>query len=764
MFQDSWWNHSVFCVFALLICTLFFAPPLLAESLTLTVSTPEFQIKSLGDYHRLDVDGYGRLEEPGKPSLPLKNYLIALPPGAIVRSAEVLSTGSSIISGVFHIQPAPALHPLGDPKRFAKLNRKMQNEWQKNFDSVYSSDQAFPDNIGKLTGAGSLRQYAYAAVSFCPFSYSPKSGELTYHSGAQITVHYSLPEAGSPEALHTDQLLHDKTAEQRARRLFYNFSEMRASYEPSEPSTESTQTTVDYLIVTPAELYPVIMSSDFVAWKEALGFEVEIIGIHDLRILVMPGVDLAEKLRNFLRSAYGPWGIEYVLIVGNISEVPMRYCFPDPTNHINDAGIPNAYSGEVPTDYYYADLSSSDADSWDKDGDGFHGEWNHDLPDFLAEVYVGRIPVSDPVRVFYTLNKLVQFEQETGAWKHNALHAGSFAWFANEDRSGCELKDLATYLDSIETQVMTGWTVDHFSERNGLVPSIYPWSLLSAVSFTNAWRNGQYGVVNWGGHGWSDLVVGKYWAWDDGDGVPETHYPNEMTQYQFIGTTFTLEDDYPSIVYALSCLVGYPESNTYGNLAVTLLTKPSFGAAAGIVSGSRIVWVSKGGGELHCYEFNRHLIDGPDGPSRVGAALYDSHFYIVQNHTWNHFAEYQDRMCLNLYGDPAMKWEGASISSVAADRNQAPPVCRLHQNYPNPFNPLTNIPFELSDAEFVTISVYAVDGKLIKTLVNKVYEAGRHEVMWNGTNKDGDRVASGTYFYRIQAGSLIQTLRMTLVK
>ncbi len=98
----------------------------------------------------------------------------------------------------------------------------------------------------------------------------------------------------------------------------------------------------------------------------------------------------------------------------------MRYCYPDPTNHRFD--IFDWTSGEVPTDYYYADLSSSDADSWDLDGDGYYGEYEQDNPDFFPEVYVGRIPSNIQSRITYTLDKIVTFEQDTGEWKNNALN------------------------------------------------------------------------------------------------------------------------------------------------------------------------------------------------------------------------------------------------------------------------------------------------------------------------------------------------------
>jgi len=265
---------------------------------------------------------------------------------------------------------------------------------------------------------------------------------------------------------------------------------------------------------------------------------------------------------------------------------------------------------------------------------------------------------------------LTTFEQDTGTWKKRALHAGAIAYYANENYSGRELKDLATYLDSIEVDHMGGWIISHYSEQEGVAPSTYTWAALSEAAFISDWRNGQYGVVNWGGHGWTDRAARKVWSWDDGDLVPETYDPNEMSSLSFIHSSSSLDDDHPSIVFALSCVVGYPEPNAWGNLGIDLLTKPSFGSSAGIVSGTRVVWVSLGGGELLCYEFNHFLINGPAGPEKVGDALYDSKFYCNQNYSWNHYSEYWNTFCFNLYGDPSLIRQGTEPAVQIGDANR----------------------------------------------------------------------------------------------
>jgi len=83
----------------------------------------------------------------------------------------------------------------------------------------------------------------------------------------------------------------------------------------------------------------------------------------------------------------------------------------------------------------------------------------------------------------------------------------------------------------------------------------------------------------------------------------------------------------------------------------------------------------------------------------------------------------------------------------------------LEQNYPNPFNPSTKIIFAIPIASSVRLDVYNILGEKISTLLNTELGAGRHEV-----NFDASNLASGTYIYRIQAGSFVQTRKMLLLK
>jgi len=273
-----------------------------------------------------------------------------------------------------------------------------------------------------------------------------------------------------------------------------------------------------YIIITTENIANEIKPSTFISWKESLGYKIKIVNTTDSLIQDQSGNDLPAKIRNFLREYYPTWGIKYLLIIGDHETIPMRYCYPDPQNHRFD--IFDWTSGEVPTDYYYADLSSADLESWDSDRDGYYGEYNQDHPDFLAEIYVGRIPINNASRIIYTLDKIVNFEQDKSSWKNNALNAGAFFYFNNEENY-YNTMDGAVLSHYIEKDLMDNWIISHYSEQEGLEISEYNWPSISQEAFINDWKNNKYSIVNWQGHGWTNRVARKVWINDDGDDIPE---------------------------------------------------------------------------------------------------------------------------------------------------------------------------------------------------------------------------------------------------
>jgi hypothetical protein len=620
---------------------------LVDDQLIIPISFPDFQrnwIKALPQGQEIRISGLDYLNTPGCPSLPVKNILLALPPQATLISVDIQMGERVQLPGVYKILPVSPPIPYDNSNLVQQPNDKNME--------IYSSNDAYPSDPLIIRNRGSFWQYPYLSISLCPFIYYPLSEKLCYSTSADITLRYIQEYPANTQFTVKNKI------DLFAKTLFTNYDQIKQYYHPIESDLSTISDTVGYVIITTDDLVDAVMQSNFIGWKNALGYTLKIVSITDSEITGQFGQDLAEKIRNFLRASYLELGIQYVLLVGDCQTVPMRYCYPNPLNHRNTAGTPGGTGGEVPTDYYYADLSYLDETSWDADGDGFYGEYGQDHPDFLPEVYVGRIPINEPSKITYSLNKIVRFEQDTGEWKHYALAPGAFFYFSNETAPNTGSMDGARIGAVIADDFMVNWTVSRYTEQEGLELSEYPGAPLTEEDWTQDWRNNQYAIVNWAAHGWSDLIARKVWSLDDGDDVPEA---NEMTWPTMLITSSNLDDDFPSIVTSISCYVGYPEPNAWGNLAIDLLTLPGYGASVGVISSARTPYGSldwptdPGGSDSIMYEFNNNLINRSQ---TVGEAFYQAKFFCNFHYAWTSNEEYLDLYTFNLFGDPSLILEG----------------------------------------------------------------------------------------------------------
>ncbi len=99
----------------------------------------------------------------------------------------------------------------------------------------------------------------------------------------------------------------------------------------------------------------------------------------------------------------------------------------------------------------------------------------------------------------------------------------------------------------------------------------------------------------------------------------------------------------------------------------------------------------------------------------------------------------------------------------------SPKETALLPNYPNPFNPETWIPYHLAESVEVTVSIYAVDGNLVRAIelgsqLAGLYQNRSRAAYWDGKNDVGESVASGVYFYRLTAGEFSATRKMLILK
>jgi hypothetical protein len=523
-------------IIGIIICTLMISSALVSATpkpsgttsiishdgtLSVTVPVGPYTVTPTPQGQELSLPDYGRLLVSGKPNLPSKIFSIAIPPGAQVSSVTFEASQAIILPGVYQIGPCPYPKTIGGTN--PGLDDQQQKQYMANYLAVYSHNNPYPATIGEVIGTGGYRKYNLVDVRITPFSYLPVSGRLVYHPDITVHIAYTMPQGFTAKDIMTDNL---PQTEQIANEIILNYDQAQPWY----PENTRMSAEYDYVIITLDSLTSSI--DDLVAWESAKGRNVNIVTTSWIDAYYT-GWDLSAKIRAFLLEKYpvDEWGIRDVCIIGNPNDVPMRTTAQGPE-----------------TDYYYAELSKPDSQSWDLDGDHQYGE-NSDPIDFEAEINTGRIPWSDPAIVQSICQKTVAYEQNNDdSFKKNILLLGAYFW---PDTDNAVL---------MEAKVNQPWMTDWTMTREYEVPqTTYPCDYnLDYANCKSVWSNGTFAFVDWAGHGLPEAAYEYY---------PSQPFVDEAT-------CLSLNDAYPAIVFGDSC----SNSDTdYLNIGETMLQQGAIG-------------------------------------------------------------------------------------------------------------------------------------------------------------------------------------------
>jgi len=317
------------------------------DSISVTIPVGTYEIRNIEQRHEIFVEDFGSLLIPGKPNLPSKIFSIAVPPEAEVVGISFDASEGVVLPDVYEICPSPLPRVIGeeDPQIYEQ-DKKIYEE---NYNLVYDSNDPYPENIVEFERTAGYRKYNLVDVRVTPFTYRPLSGQLIYHPEITVHVSYTFPKGYSIGDIMVDNLA---WAEDIAEDIILNYEEAKNWY----PSSTTGRGLYDFVIITLDSL--TLSVTTLANWETTKGRTVNVVTTSWIDS-TYSGYDLAEKMRNFLRDKYPSteWGIEDVLLVGHYDDVPMRRC-------AQDAGY-----GQPETDYYYAELSLPDDQSWDADGD-----------------------------------------------------------------------------------------------------------------------------------------------------------------------------------------------------------------------------------------------------------------------------------------------------------------------------------------------------------------------------------------------------------
>jgi plastocyanin len=172
-----------------------------------------------------------------------------------------------------------------------------------------------------------------------------------------------------------------------------------------------------------------------------------------------------------------------------------------------------------------------------------------------------------------------------------------------------------------------------------------------------------------------------------------------------------------------------------------------------IAAGDNIRWTNNGG--------HPHSVTSDSKTSWDSGSLLTGESFIYR---FNDPGSYPYHCEHNPFMTGTIVVEAPSDVRDETGIRERPSEFALSQNYPNPFNPTTKIEFTLSKSSFVTLDIYDVLGRRVRTLVSERLSPGYKSVIWDGRNEDAREVVSGIYFYRIKNGESSQAKKMLLLK
>jgi len=561
-------------------------------------SNPSLQ--NSNDYQLFSLDNTMLTAMTGQPVLPYRQVNLLLPPGESAVGIDIIFSDEIVMPGKFNIYPQQEVRPVsaGSSGVFVKD------------EAIYNRNAVIPsDPKGQLI-TSFLNGRSFALTTFTPARYNPVTGNLSYYSTARVVIR-TAKSASAAMALTNLSI-----ASTEASRLAENKS-MELQY--TNLAKTPTVISYDLLIISPTEFAGSFVSLIAAYQKEGIR---TLVVTRDSIITTMPGMDVPEKIRNFIIQEYQTHSIQYVLLAGDDEQIPHRgfYC-----HVISGSGYTDQ---NIPADLYYSALDGN----WNNDGDAFWGEPGED--DLLPDIAVARMPFSNSGELSRMLNKSYkyQFEPVAGEFR-NIMMAGENLW-SNPDTWGSDYLELLKGEKSdngyTTIGIPTDYTFDHLYDETSY------WSAQDLMDHLNMGRP----MLNHVGHA-NETSVMKL-------GVPD------ITNANFYGLNGTSHNY--TIVYTHGCLCGAFDYNDC--IAEKMVTIDNFAAA--FVGNSRFGWFNEGQTEGPSAHLHREYMDAlyNDSLNRIGRAHMESKIatasWVTAPGQWEPGAL---RWCFydcNVLGDPAL--------------------------------------------------------------------------------------------------------------
>ncbi|MCK9450946.1 MAG: C25 family cysteine peptidase [Bacteroidales bacterium] len=342
---------------------------------TVYLEAPELVKTKNGDllqFHASFMSGMA-----GEPTLPWQKVSLLLPPGEEAVSVELTIVQQQKLDQNIYLAPYQSSRPLSE-KRPSDFLKK---------ETVYRSNENYPaTKHGKLT-TNWLNGMGLAFCIYTPVSYFPASGELYYATEVKITITTKPSNRNAETAVWLNQ-----TTKQTLETLIQNPEAIKNYVSKSRELAD-----YDMLIITPESYFEQFQPLIELYYQR--GFRVQLAAIEVIES-EMTGVDLQEKIRNYIIQEYNEHGIQHVTIGGDVQLIPARglYCYVESGSGYSDDGIP--------ADLYYAALDGT----WNDNNNNRWGEPGED--DLLPELGIARMPFATATELANMLNKTMMYQQQ----------------------------------------------------------------------------------------------------------------------------------------------------------------------------------------------------------------------------------------------------------------------------------------------------------------------------------------------------------------
>ncbi|MBI9035547.1 MAG: T9SS type A sorting domain-containing protein [Bacteroidales bacterium] len=587
----------------------------------ITYHFQNYQIVKMEAYSVLHFEGTNNISAIGHPTIPYQHCQILLPYGHRADSIEYIA------EDVHEFEESIRLYPYQPA-----INSSSEKRSELLYDhSVYQSSDAYPQKKHGIISTNHINGYSVANIAFTPVSYIPKTGNLSFSQSVSIRV-FTSPDPQKVEYLKNYN--GSKTTQSKIAAIVDN-PEQIEEY-PEESRNEN-----DYEILI---ICPSLFQDSFTDYRNNYfkrGYKSEIITVEYIESS-MTGIDLQEKIRNYIIQEYQNYKIDYVLLAGDVEYIPYRglYCKVESQITVID--------NDIPSDLYYSALDGN----WNYNNNNLWGEIGEE--DLYPEVALGRFPCSNTDELHNMITKSLRYQNTpiVNEIKHVVLAAENMEW-----------EPISWGSDFLELHI--GNHQEYEYDTHGFP---YPFEIEKLYEVQNSWIG-------------QDLIdqvnMGRSMIYHCGDANADYVLKlnsSEILEENFYGAN-GFDHSFP-VIYAQGGECAAFDINDC--IAERMLSIPTFASA--FIGNSRFGWYNSGQAEGPSQHLHREFTDALFGSNNtpIGSAFVESK---TESAPWINVSDSYEAGAMrysiydcNLLGDPAMNIWTSYPMGLIVDYAQVIPV------------------------------------------------------------------------------------------